>query len=85
MTTFKKAHELIKDPENWCQGTVQHRWCAIAAIQYVHGNDGYYSNHQKLFNHINGDKLPERCISIPRWNDHNDHETVYNTLKALDI
>ena len=89
---MKKAYELIEKPENWCTGALYknkygtvssedeaYSYCAAGAI-----NTSYCRDHKvnatmrKLQSHL-------KDVNLIRWNDNSDHETVYKTLKMLDI
>lgn len=92
-----KAHELIENPEKWtkvylCRDkngveTVNYAtgedepvcWCAWGAIIQCN-SDKEYSSYSRAI-----DKLRCAVKNIPEWNDASDYQTVYKTLRDLDI
>ena len=76
-----KAYELIDSPDKWYGGRHEsYGLCAVTAIVKVYG---YASGqHTRLRYHIYGQ---DGRGLVSQWNDRSDWETVYNTLKALDI
>lgn len=78
-----KAYKLIDSPEKW-QNAAPYpgRHCAITAISLAYGwdNDAYRSKRNLILQHI-GDTWSE----VTEWNDASDWETVYGTLKELNI
>ena len=93
-----KAYEVIGSPEKWTKGATArteqgeminphnpsaHSWCAEGAIAVAHpGTDEFdFRNFIKDFEKLRA------CVgtSVARWNDNSTWETVYQTLKELEI
>ena len=92
MTTMK-AHQLIDTPNKWTKTKSWHlkngnnptqehsnKWCVATAILkcYPIENEEILVIFQKLEDNIG-------MSNLAKWNDTNNHQTIYNTLKKLDI
>ena len=88
-----KAWELLNSAETWTKGAYARdvygdcvtiysadavRWCVIGAIAKC------YNPESQL--HMKAESLLSKVVGSPTtWNDASDYQTVYNTLKELDI
>lgn len=89
-----KAHELLSKESKWTKIVAARnkqnkvvsstskdavKWCALGALAKCYeGNiEDYLKAYNKLSSVIKG--------SIGKWNDSNEYETVYKTLKKLNI
>lgn len=92
-----KAHELIDKPEKWCQGTFARdknglpvslwrsdavAFCARGALLRAYWRDSHRlgAARTKLCSSIGSS-----TVLLTNWNDTGDWQTVYSTLKELDI
>lgn len=94
-----KAHELLKDPNKWCQGSYAYtekgeevsgyhpdaiKFCIYGAIEHCYGmGDLQFSQSDRVLKYVR-DRYNDTPISL---NDSKSttHEMVYNILKELDI
>jgi hypothetical protein len=81
-----KAYELIDSPDKWTKGEYASldwgKYCAVGAYWKAYGPIGIGDAGVALGNKLKFLKLYE---TAENWNDNSDWQTVYNTLKELDI
>ena len=75
-----KAYELISSKSKWNRGGLAaHSMCAAQAI------DRAYNNNREHLRALDKLRKHTKCLHVTQWNDDNTWETVYSTLKKLDI
>ena len=87
-----KAYELIDSPDKWCQHEAvirdknnNCRYCALGCMgaAYLETDDETYVEMKEiLLDHITSNTS---FTLVSEWNDNSDWETVYSTLKQLNI
>lgn len=77
-----KAYELIDSPDKWAatDPIPSNKNCLVTAITAAYGNEPWPKEQfDKLYNKLGKD------AQLLAWNFESGWETVYNTLKELDI
>lgn len=84
-----KAHELIDSPEKFIGGAYveDNKYCAVGAFREAYGITGHnaYCEASNMLKILLGDRMDPEFRHVEDWNDNNDWQTVYNTLKELGI